>query len=119
MFNQDGQIQKHDLREADDPPGEDLTFFMRSVEDVIRELLADKRFEHQQHFRFEYQKNADGERVFGESNVCISFQINAYRIDPERIGIAPVSLVIFIDGSWGRNIISARPIYGKCNMSVP
>lgn len=105
---QDGKVLSSDLRE----PGEveDLTFWRRNIGEVILELLSDPRFCDHQHFRFEVYRNSQGQRVFGEANGCLSFQLNAYRIGA---GIVPVSIVMFIDASFIHNNIYVRPIYGE------
>jgi hypothetical protein len=67
-----------------------------------------------QHFRFEMHVNEDEELEFGASNGAVSFQIAQLRCGPDCV---PVSLVIYIDGSFIKHGISVKPIYGKCTIS--
>ena len=55
--------------------------WMRDVEEVVREIMRDERFEGHQHFSFEESIDDEtGERLFGgEANAGISFQIGQIR----------------------------------------
>ncbi len=50
-----------------------------------------------------------GEREFGASNSAVSFQLAQVRVGPDCV---PVSLVIYIDGSFIKHEIPVKPIYG-------
>ena len=69
-----------------------------------------------QHFSFEMSETQDGERELGASNGAVSFQIAQIRCCE---GCVPVSLVIYIDGSFIKHGIPVKPIYGMyivCNI---
>ncbi len=78
-------------------------------------MLGDEIMAGHQHFGFEMSETEDGKREFGASNGAVSFQINQIRCGNE---IAPVSLVIYIDGSFIKNGIPVKPIYGKFALPV-
>ena len=104
-----GHFTSHNMRESDLDGDQDLVFWLRSLEDVLRELLADERMEGHQHFKFEMSLDEDGYREFGASNGAVSFQIAQIRCGE---GCVPVSLVIYIDGSFIKHGIPVKPIYG-------
>ena len=104
-----GHFTSHNMRESDLDGDQDLTLWLRSLEDVLREVLGDDRMAGHQHFSFEMQTNDDGEREFGASNGAVSFQIAQVRCGPDCV---PVSLVIYIDGSFIKHGIPVKPIYG-------
>ena len=97
------------MRESDLDGDHDLTFWIRSLEEVLKEVLGDDRMAGHQHYSFEMQTNEDGEREFGASNGAVSFQIAQLRCGPDCV---PVSLVIYIDGSYIKHGIPVKPIYG-------
>ena len=74
-----GHFTSHNMRESDLDGDQDLTFWIRSLEEVLREILGDIRMEGHQHFTFEMIHNEDGERVLGASNSAVSFQIAQVR----------------------------------------
>ena len=47
------------MRESDLHGDQDLVFWLRLLEDVLSDVLADKRMEGRQHFRFEMSSDAD------------------------------------------------------------
>ena len=104
-----GHFTSHNMRESDLDGDQDLTLWIRSIKDVLREVLGDDRMAGHQHFSFEMQTNEDGEREFGASNGAVSFQIAQVRCGPDCV---PVSLVIYIDGSFIKHGIPVKPIYG-------
>ena len=56
---------------------QDVRFFLRKVEDVVRELVADELLEGCQHFAFKEYKNTNGDRILGgHANGSVSFQID-------------------------------------------
>ncbi len=52
----------------------------------------------------------EGERQFGASNGAVSFQLAQVRCGPDCV---PVSLVIYIDGSFIKHGIPVNSMYGK------
>jgi hypothetical protein len=104
-----GHFTSHNMRESDRDGDQDLTFWIRSLEEVLLEVLGDERMAGHQHFTFEMLINEDGEREFGASNGAVSFQIAQLRSGPDCV---PVSLVIYIDGSFIKHGIPVKPIYG-------
>jgi hypothetical protein len=73
-------IKKFDMRESSRDGDQDLTMFMREVEDVVREIMEDPRFKGHQHYRFEAELDENGERLFGgEASAGVSFQIGQIR----------------------------------------
>ena len=104
-----GHFTSHNMRESDRDGDQDLTFWIRSLEAVLREVLGDERMAGHQHFTFEMLINEDGEREFGASNGAVSFQMAQLRSGPDCV---PVSLVIYIDGSFIKHGIPVKPIYG-------
>ena len=74
-----GHFTSHNMRESDLDGDQDLTFWIRSLEEVLREILGDIRMEGHQHFTFEMIHTEDGERVLGASNSAVSFQIAQVR----------------------------------------
>ena len=94
---------------------QDLKFYLMDLEWVFKDLLADSRLKHHQHFKFEEYKDSRGVRVCGEANGSLSFQMAASRIGPEKV---PLSVVIYIDGTYIKNGIDVRPIYGTCTSAL-
>jgi hypothetical protein len=111
-----GHFTTHNMRESDLDGDQDLTLWLRSLEDVLREVLGDDRMAGHQHFSFEMLTNDDGEREFGASNGAVSFQIAQVRCGPDCV---PVSLVIYIDGSFIKHGIPVKPIYGMLMSYAP
>jgi hypothetical protein len=73
-------IKKFDMREGSRDGDQDLTMFMREVEDVVREIMEDTRFKGHQHYRFEAELDEKGEQLFGgEASAGVSFQIGQIR----------------------------------------
>jgi hypothetical protein len=105
-----GKFTSHNMRESDLDGDQDLTFWLRSLEDVVREIIGDERMDGHQEFKFEISRTQDGERQFGASNGAVSFQLAQVRCGPECV---PVSLVIYIDGSFIKHGIPVKPIYGS------
>jgi hypothetical protein len=82
-----GHFTSHNMRESDLDGDQDLTLWLRSLEDVLREVLGDARMAGHQHFSFEMQINDDGEREFGASNSAVSFQIAQVRSGPDCLSV--------------------------------
>ena len=105
-----GYFTNHNMRESDVDGDQDLTFWLRSLEEVLKEVLGDERMSGHQHFSFEMSETDEGLREFGASNGAVSFQIAQIRCGEECV---PVSLVIYIDGSFIKYGIPVKPIYGN------
>ena len=111
-----GYFTSHNMRESDADGDQDLTFWLRSLEEVLKEVLGDERMAGHQHFSFEMSETEDGELELGASNGAVSFQIAQIRCGE---GCVPVSLVIYIDCSFIKHGIPVKPIYGMyivCNI---
>ena len=69
-----------DMRVNSRDGDQDLSMWMRDVEEVVREIMRDERFKGHQNFTFEACLQDDGQRVFGgESSAGVSFQIGQIR----------------------------------------
>jgi hypothetical protein len=90
------------MRESDVDGDQDLTFWLRSLEEVLKEVLGDERMSGHQHYSFEMSETDEGLREL--------VQIAQIRCGEECV---PVSLVIYIDGSFIKYGIPVKPIYGN------
>jgi len=115
---EDGDFEIIDMWKEGDGPQE-VKFYFRNLEKVLRELMADIRLAGNQHFSFKMSKNSKGERIFGgDANGSVSFELAQLRIGPNRV---PLSLVLYIDGTFMKNGMPVRPIYCKlciCDMVI-
>ena len=94
-----------------------LELFMRPAEKVLRELMADVRLAGSQHFAFHEYKDPHGNRLFaGHSNGSISFQLAQIQVGEDKV---PVSIVLYIDGTYLKKGIPIRPVYRKCLHIIP
>jgi hypothetical protein len=98
------------MRENDVDGDQDLTFWLQSLDEVLKEVLGDERMSRHQHFSFEMSETDEGLREFTASNGAVSFQIAQIRCCEECV---PVCLVIYIDGSFIKHGISVKPIYNN------
>ena len=105
-----GKFNSHNMRESDLDGDQDLPFWLRSLEDVVREIIGDERMDGHQEFSFEISRTEEGERQFGASHGAVSFELAQVRCGPDCV---PVSLVIYIDGSFIKHGIPVKPIYGQ------
>ena len=77
---QDGYIKRFDMRVNRRDGDQDLSMWMRDVEEVVREIMGDERFKGHQNFSFQACLEDDGQRIFGgEANAGVSFQIGQIR----------------------------------------
>lgn len=105
----------HDMWQEGDGE-QDVRFFLRKVEDVVRELVADERLEGCQHFAFKEYKNANGDRILGgHANGSVSFQIAQASVGPGKV---PISIVLYIDATFLKRGIPIRPIYCKISYTI-
>ena len=103
-----GQIEVIDMQQDQDGD-QDVRFFKRKVSDVLQELLADERLAGCQHFAFKEYKDARGERILGgHANCSVSFQLAQISVGP---GVVPISIVLYIDGTFIKRGIPIKPIY--------
>ena len=94
-----------------------LELFKRPVEKVLRELMGDMRLAGSQHFGFHEYKDPHGNRLFaGHSNGSVSFQLAQIKVGEGKV---PVSIVLYIDGTYLKKGIPIRPIYRKCIYIIP
>ena len=78
---------------------------------VLRELLADVRLAGRQHFAFKEYKNARGDRILAcDANGSLTFQVAQIDVGPGKV---PISIVLYIDGTFIERGIPIRPIYCK------
>ena len=69
-------IKRFDMRVSSRDGDQDLSMWMRNVEEVVREIMGDTHFAGHQHFMFEAAVHEDGQRLHGgEANEGVSFQI--------------------------------------------
>jgi hypothetical protein len=89
-----------------------LERFRRPVETVLRELMADMRLAGYQHFGFQEYKDLRGNRLFaGLSSGSVFFQMTQLKVGEGKV---PVSIVLYIDGTYLKKGIQIRPVYRKC-----
>ena len=106
----DGEMDILDMWQEGDGE-QDVKFYKRKVEGVLRELIADERLEGCQHFAFKEYKNANGDRILGgHANSSVSFQVAQARVGPGKV---PISIVVYIDATFLKRGIPIRPIYCK------
>ena len=78
---------------------------------VLRELLADKKATGLQHFAFKEYRNARGDCILAcDANGSLTFQLAQIDVGPGKV---PISIVLYIDGTFIKRGIPIRPIYCK------
>jgi hypothetical protein len=106
----DGEMDIHNMWQEGDGE-QDVRFFKRKVEVVLRELIADERLEGCQHYAFKEYKNANGDSILGgHANGSVSFQLAQARVGPGKV---PISIVLYINATFLKRGIPIRPIYCK------
>ena len=86
-----------------------LGLFKRPAGKVLWELLSDPRLAGCQHFAFKEYKDASGARILGgHANGSVSFQLAQLRVGKDTV---PISIVLYIDGSFIKRGIPIRPVY--------
>ncbi len=86
--------------------------FMRPIEKVLRELIADLLLAGCQHFAVHEYKDPCCNRLFaGHANGSLSFQLAQMKVGKGKV---PVSIVLYIDGTFLKKGIPIRPVYSKC-----
>ena len=76
----DGRIKCFNMREGPSDGDQDLNFWTREMEDVVREIVEDPVFKGNQNYKFEMDLDEVGKRLFGgEANAGVAFQIGQLR----------------------------------------
>ena len=105
---EDEDIQVIDLWEEGDG-NQEVLLYKRNVLKVLRELISDERLEGCQHFGFKEYKNANGERILAcDANGSLTFQLAQIQVGE---GTVPISIVLYIDGTFIKRGIPIRPVY--------
>lgn len=110
-----GAIEQGDLEIIDlwkeGDGDQDVRLFKRPAGKVLRELIADPRLAGCQHFAFREYKDGSGARIIGgHANGSVTFQLAQIRVGE---GTVPISIVLYIDGSFIKRGIPIRPVYCK------
>ena len=66
----DKMIKSFDMRESSRDGDQDLTMFMREVEEVVREIMGDPNFKGCQSYKFEVELGEGGKRLWGGGGQC-------------------------------------------------
>jgi hypothetical protein len=96
-----------------------LELFRRPAEKVLRELIGDLNLAGHQHrdFAFHQYKYPHGNRLFaGDANGSVSFQLAQIKIGIDKV---PVSIVLYIDGTFLKKEIPIRPVYSEYRIRTP
>jgi hypothetical protein len=79
----DGRIKCFNMREGPADGDQDLNFWTREMDDVVREIMEDPIFKGNQNFKFDMDMDELGNRLFGgEANAGVAFQIGQLRYNP-------------------------------------
>ena len=89
---------------------QDTKMILRSIESVVRELFGDPQFAGCLTFSFVPTFSEDGQRTFGSFMGGIWAQILARQIGSDKVLLA---LGVFIDASYIKVALSAKPMYCK------
>jgi hypothetical protein len=89
------------MREGPADGDQDLNFWTRELEDVVREIMEDPVFRGNQNFQFELDLDEAGKRLFGgEANAGVAFQIGQLRYIPVLCKYIPVHTEMYWYGHW-------------------
>ena len=106
----EGDIEVIDLWEEGDG-AQEVMLYKRPILKVLRELVGDERLAGCQHFAFVLYKDEKGERILAcDANGSVTFQMAQERIGPGKV---PISIVLYIDGTFIKRGIPVRPVYRK------
>ncbi len=73
---EDGRIKCFNMRESNLDGDQDLNFWTRDIEDLVREVMEDPIFKGNQNYKFEMGLDEAGKRLHGgEANAGVVFQI--------------------------------------------
>ena len=79
---EDGRIKCFNMRESNLDGDQDLNFWTREIEDLVREIMEDPIFKGNQNYQFEMDLDEAGNRLYGgEANAGVAFQIGQLRYD--------------------------------------
>ena len=82
---EDGDFESIDVWKEGDG-GQEVKFYKRNLEKVIRELMADPRLQGCQHFGFKEYKDGAGNRIYGgHANGSISFELAQMRVGSDKV----------------------------------
>ena len=71
---------KSKMRESNLDGDQDLNFWTREIEDLVREIMEDPIFKGNQNYKFETDLDKAGKRLYGgEANAGLAFQIGQLR----------------------------------------
>ncbi len=94
-----GPFTSHNMRESNLDGDQGLTFWIRSLEEVLREILGDERMACHQHFTFVMVINKEGERECGASNGAVSLmKLPSMKLPLDETTVDVVSLTKLISG---------------------
>ena len=80
---QDGRIKCFNMREGPADGDQDLNFWTRELDDIVREIMEDPVFKGNQNFKFDMDLDELSKRLFGcEANAGVAFQIGQLRYIP-------------------------------------
>ena len=82
---------------------------MRSLKQIVEDILADLGFGNLQYLWFEYRE-VNGERRYGPANGAIWWQITVRQIGKGHVLVA---IIIFQDGSWVKMNLFCEPVMGR------
>jgi len=79
---EDGRIKCFNMRESNLDGDQDLNFWTREIEDLVREIMEDPIFKGNQNYQFEMDLDEAGKRLYGgEANAGVAFQIGQLRYE--------------------------------------
>ena len=79
---EDGRIKCFNMRESNLDGDQDLNFWTRDIEDLVREIMEDPIFKGNQNYQFEMDLDEAGKRLYGgEANAGVAFQIGQLRYE--------------------------------------
>ncbi len=79
---EDGRIKCFNMRESNLDGDQDLNFWTRDIEDLVREIMEDPIFKGNQNYQFEMDLDEAGKRFYGgEANAGVAFQIGQLRYE--------------------------------------
>ena len=87
-----------------------LKFYLNDLGWVVQDLVQDPSLKGLQVFDFQVQKDSEGLRVFGEATSSLKFQEAAAAVGPGKV---PLSIIIYIDGTFMKHGMDVRPMYSK------
>ena len=89
---------------------QEVTFLLRGIEGLVRELTFDTRMKGELHLNFREYRNSNGDRVFYHPNGTLTFQELARRAG---LDVVPIGIKLFSDGTHGQSNVQYHPMYSK------